>query len=92
MIGLLYETAMDALATKRTTRLIVDDAVLEDLRKQVWKRFPPEDSLLGYLITCHACSSVWAAGIVRSGVLPRWTRDILALSELALALQRLVDD
>lgn len=88
----LKELALDALAAKRITRLVVDDAILDDVREAVWDRFPPEENKLGYVITCHSCTSVWAALTVRSGVLPRWTRDILALSELVLALQRLVDD
>lgn len=88
----LLELGLDALAAKRVTRLVVDDGITEDLRELVWKHFPPETNKLGYLFTCHSCTSVWAAGIVRSGVLPRWTRDILALSELVLAIKRLVDD
>lgn len=88
----LMNLGIDALAAKRLTRLAVDDAILEDVRELIWKRFPPEEHKLGYMITCHACTSVWAAALVRSGVLPRAARDILALSELVLALQRLVDD
>ena len=88
----LVEFGLDALAAKRITRLVVDDGLTEDLRELIWKHFPPEEHKLGYLFTCHACTSVWAAAIVRSGVLPRWTRDILALSEAVLAIQRLVDD
>ena len=86
------ELALDALAAKRITRLVVDDAILDDAREKFWERFPPETSKLGYLPTCHSCSGFWASVVVRSGVLPRWARDTLALSELVLALQRLVDD
>jgi hypothetical protein len=89
---LVLEVALDALAVRRATKLVVEDEVTEDLRELVWKHFPPEENKLGYLFTCHACTSVWAAAVVRSGVLPRWSRDILALSELSLLLKSLVDD
>lgn len=88
----LLELGLDVLATKRVTRLVVDDKVTEDVRELVWKRFPPESTKLGYLVTCYACTSVWSAAVVRSGVLPRWARDILALSEAVLTLQRIVED
>lgn len=84
---------LDAFAAKRLTRLIVDDAILDDARNWAYDNIgDPQENKLTYLITCHACSSVWAAALVGSGVLPRWLRDTLALSEIVLAIQRLVDD
>lgn len=89
---MIERAALDALATKRIVRLVVDDAILDPVREKIWRKFPPESSKIGYVITCHSCSSVWAAAVVRSRVLPRWVRDTLALSEMALAIQSLVDD
>lgn len=84
--------ALDVMAAKRLTRLAVDDAIVNGLREKVWDRFPSEKSKLGYLISCHACTSVWAGALVRSGALPRFARDTLALSELVLVAQRFIDD
>lgn len=82
------EFAADMLATKRLTRLVVEDHILNDTRNKVWDKYPPESTKLGYLITCKACTSVWAAAIIRSNVLPRLARDTLALSELTLIAEK----
>ncbi|HLK96014.1 MAG TPA: DUF1360 domain-containing protein [Nocardioidaceae bacterium] len=84
--------ALDVMAAKRLTRLAVEDAIADEVREKVWDQFPRNQSKLGYLISCHACSSVWAAAIVRSGFLPRLVRDTLAVSELVLVAQRFIDD
>lgn len=55
-----------ALATVRITRLITTDTILASAREKFWKRFPPESSMYGYLITCNWCSSVYAATLVMS--------------------------
>jgi hypothetical protein len=81
----------DALAAKRITRLVVEDEILSDFRDWIWKHFPPESNKFGYLFTCHACTSVWAAALVRSGLLPGMIRDTLALSECVLIAQRAID-
>lgn len=88
MVGLRLDSALDAavavLATKRLTRLAVDDAILEDARQAFWKKFPPETNKLGYLVTCHACSSVWAGLVVATGLVPRPVLVSLAMSEATL--------
>lgn len=81
---MVVELGLDVLATKRLTTLLVDDGITEPLRQEVWKKFPPHKHGPGYVFTCHACMSVWAAGVIASRVLPRPVRDILALSEAAL--------
>ena len=91
-MNFLLNLILALFATKRLTRLAVDDHILDDARNQFWDKYPPETSKLGYLITCHACSSVWAAAIVKSGILPRRLRDTLALSELALSAKKLIGD
>jgi len=53
-----------SLATFRILRLIIEDAVLEGFREWVWKRFPPETSKLGYILTCYWCLGFWISGIV----------------------------
>jgi hypothetical protein len=88
----LVDLGLDAFAAKRLTRLMVDDALLAEAREAFWKRYPPESAKLGYLLTCHACTSMWAAALVRSPLVPRRLRDLFALSELVLAIQRMVDD
>jgi Protein of unknown function (DUF1360) len=55
---------IDALATERLTRLVVDDEITADLREWVWKKYPPESTKIGYLLTCPFCASVWAGGLV----------------------------
>jgi len=91
-VGTVLSLALDVMAAKRLTRLAVDDAIADEVRDKVWDRFPKNRSKLGYLISCHACTSVWAGAVVRSGVLPRFVRDTLAMSELVLVAQRLIDD
>lgn len=48
-----------ALATYRITRLIVEDKITEDLRNKIWENYSPEQTKLGYLLTCVHCTSVW---------------------------------
>lgn len=83
---------LEALATSRLTRLVVDDHITEPLRQRVWDVDPPENMRAGFVLTCHACTSVWAAALVRSGILPTVLRDTLALSELVLWAKKVLDD
>jgi len=55
-----------ALATTRITLLITTDTITERLRERIWRRYPPETSRYGYLITCNWCSSFYAATLVAS--------------------------
>lgn len=87
----VLKLALQALATKRLTTLIVDDHVMAPVREKIWKIDPPEKMRLGFVVTCHACTSVWAAGLVRSGILPPVLRDTLALSELVLIAKKALD-
>jgi uncharacterized protein DUF1360 len=86
------DLAVDALATSRLTRLVVEDAVLDDVRDHVWKTFPVDSTKVGYLISCRACTSVWVAGLVASGLLPRRIRYIVALSELTILARAALRD
>lgn len=52
------------LATYRLTRLFLVDSLTQPLRERVWKRYPPESSRLGYLLTCPWCFSFWAASLL----------------------------
>lgn len=54
----------DALAVYRLTRLVTEDELLADLREWIWKHHPPEDTKLGYFVTCPFCVSIWAGGAV----------------------------
>lgn len=61
---MLSDLIIDALATYRGTRLIVEDQISEPLREKIWKTHNPEDDHLGYLITCPYCTSIWVAGAI----------------------------
>lgn len=52
------------LATYRITRLATRDTIFESARNRYWRRFPPESSKLGYLLTCEWCLSVWVASLL----------------------------
>lgn len=53
------------LATYRVTRLIIRDEIFSRPRNFFWKKFPPESSLIGYLLTCPWCISIWVASIIQ---------------------------
>lgn len=87
--AVLLRTAAAALATKRLTTLVVEDEITRDIRDLVWRKYPPETTKLGYLVTCVKCSSVWAGAVVlllERSRYTRWIVSTLALSESALAL------
>lgn len=52
-----------ALAAWRTTRLLIEDVILEPLRERFWAKWPPESTKLGYLSTCYWCLGLWVAVI-----------------------------
>ena len=60
----MIDDIVDALATHRLTKLVIDDYIAEDLRNAYFEKHPPHTKL-GYLITCPWCVSFWAgAGVV----------------------------
>jgi hypothetical protein len=76
------------LATYRITRLVIRDELLARPRNFFWKKFPPEKSLLGYLLTCPWCISIWVASIllISSIIIPEVTYAVgvvFALSAIA---------
>jgi hypothetical protein len=89
---MVLELAVKAFATKRITRLVVDDHIFDDLRERWFEKHPPDTDNLGYIITCPACTSVWAGALVASGLLPRFLWYTLALSEVSILLSRLDTD
>jgi hypothetical protein len=60
----LLEFVILGLATYRLTRLITTDNIFETFRERIWKKYPPQSSKLGYLITCDWCTSIWVASVV----------------------------
>lgn len=58
------ELVVDALATYRLTRLIVEDEIAAPVRNRVWEQFDPADSKVGYLLTCPWCVSIWVGAAV----------------------------
>ena len=57
------ELLIDALATYRGTRLVVEDQITEKVRNKIWDHHPP-DKGIGYLITCPYCASIWVGGAI----------------------------
>jgi hypothetical protein len=56
---------IDALATYRLTKLVIDDEITKDLRKKWFEKFPPQSTKLGFMATCPWCAGFWVAtGVV----------------------------
>lgn len=72
------------MATWRLTELVVTDEISRPARDWVAKRWP--GSKAAYLLTCRACTSVWAAAVVL--ILPEWICAVLGMS----AATMLADD
>lgn len=64
LIEAIFALILLPIAIFRLCRLVIEDRLLETPREAVWKRFPPESSYLGYLITCYWCLSLWFAAIM----------------------------
>ncbi len=58
------DLAFDGLATYRITRLLTEDELLAPVREWVWKNHSPEETKLGYFVTCPWCVSIWAGALV----------------------------
>jgi hypothetical protein len=84
----LTSLATTALATYRLSRLVIEDEITSDVRNKVWKRYPPESSKIGYLLTCYWCSSMYAASALEISriIAPKTTRAVeTALAASAVA-------
>lgn len=73
------------LAVFRLTRLFTRDAIMSTMREKIWKKLPPHESRLGYLLTCEWCLSIWFGSLVYlssiiSPTLTRAAATVLALS------------
>lgn len=80
--------AITALATYRLSRLVVEDEITSGLRDVIWKKYPPESTKVGYLLTCYWCSSVYAASALEISrmIAPKTTRAVeTALAASAVA-------
>ena len=91
------ELAVSALATYRLSRLAVEDEIAAPIRDRVWKRYPPESTKVGYLLTCYWCSSMYAASALEISrmIAPKTTRaveTVLALSAVAGIVAARMDD
>jgi hypothetical protein len=67
----MLDAIIDAAATHRLTKLVIDDFITEPLREKVFEKFgDPSESKVSYLITCPWCVSFWAgAGVVAARTL-----------------------
>ena len=84
-----FDLIVDGLAVSRVARLVVDDEITRPAREAIAKKWP--DSPVVTLIGCRACVSVWTAGLLVSGILPQKLRLLLALSEVAVIIERVAD-
>lgn len=75
---------IELLATARLTRLVTEDSITEPLRDRAMEIHP----MLGELVHCRWCTSVWAAAAVSvlSKTVPGLNR-MLALSEGTILLR-----
>lgn len=83
-----------ALATARLTRLVTTDHICERLREWIWKKFgDPGSSMLGYLITCNWCTSIYAASlaIFMYKIAPDPTFTVCAILALSMFAGSIVD-
>lgn len=62
----MLEDIVDALATHRLTKLVIDDKITEDLREKVYDKYgQPDEHKVSYFITCPWCVSTWVGiGVV----------------------------
>jgi hypothetical protein len=65
----IIEFLIMGLATYRITRLFTRDVIFDGFRNWYWKKFPPESSKLGYLLTCDWCLSIWTGSLVVASVM-----------------------
>jgi len=84
----LVELVVYGLATYRLSRLVTRDEVFSKPRNWLWKKFPPESTQVGYLLTCMWCVSVWSASlfVISRIIIPEAiyvAATVLALSAIA---------
>ena len=82
------------LATRRGTRLVMEDKITEPIRDLIFKHAPNHP--LAYLITCPWCTSIWVAAllVILPSLSPRIASQItaiLALSDASTTLSQAVD-
>lgn len=71
------DTAVQALATYRIAKLIIDDKITEDIREKIFVKYgDPAVSKVSYAFTCFWCVSIYAGLGIALGdtVFPRTTR------------------
>jgi hypothetical protein len=92
----LFSFAVAALATRRLVTLVTEDKITEDIRDAVLKRFPEDESKVGYLVGCRKCVSIWSG--VATLCLLTLTKGAgqkvvyaLALSETSIITDKLLD-
>lgn len=90
----MIDLLLQMLAAKRLTQLVVEDEITRPLREPVlqWGEKHEEGTWqdrIAYLVSCPACSSVWAAAAIltlgrfRPG---RYLVSVLAVSQATLAI------
>jgi len=52
------------IAAYRLTRVFLYDHMFDRARSWVWKRRPPENGGIGYLLTCAWCMGFWVSSLL----------------------------
>lgn len=61
----MLEYLIDAAATHRLTKLVIDDEITADLREKAFEKLgDPSESKLAFGLTCPWCVSFWAGLLV----------------------------
>lgn len=84
---------IDSLATYRLSRLVTTDTITEPVRNKIWDKFSPQETKLGYLITCNWCTSIWmGAGVAVARELAPKTWNVAATALAASAVTGIISD
>lgn len=84
----MRDVLVGGLASYRISRLLTTDEISEPIRRKIWKKYPPETSLVGYAFTCDWCISMYSAAALLAlrGIAPEVSKKVetvLALSAIA---------
>lgn len=78
----LADLAVNALATYRVTKLVIDDEITRELREKAFQTLDAHpgkvSKKLSYLLTCPWCVGIWAgAGVAALAVVAPQTSRVL---------------
>lgn len=89
----MRDVVVDALATYRLTKLVVDDVITAPAREKIFEKHPPHDRSWSYALTCPWCSSIYlgfAVAVARKFFPRAW--DVAATGLAASAVTGIVSE